>query len=63
MYKSSIIDTEYYMEILQVGRVFANGPGDVGSISVPVIPKALKMVLDNSLLNTQVYMVRIKRKS
>ena len=36
-----------------VGRVFANGPGDLGSISVRVIPKTLKMVLDTSLFNTQ----------
>ena len=36
-----------------VGRVFANGPGDLGSIPGRVIPKTLKMVLDTSLLNTQ----------
>ena len=41
-----------------VGRVFANRPGDLGSI----IPKTLKMVLDCSLLNTQQYKVRIKSK-
>ena len=29
-----------------VGRVFANGPGDLGSIPGRVIPKTLKMVLD-----------------
>ena len=40
--------------------VFANGPGDRGSISDRVIPKPLKMVLDTSLLNTQQYKVRIK---
>ena len=34
-----------------VGRVFANGLGDLGSIQVRVIPKTLKMVLDTSLLN------------
>ena len=33
-------------------RVFANGPGDLGSIPGRVIPKTLKMVLDTSLLNT-----------
>ena len=43
-------------------RVFANGPGDLGSISGRVIPKTQKMVLDASLLNTQHYMVRIKGK-
>ena len=36
-----------------VGRVFTNGPGDLGSIPGHVIPKTLKMVLDTSLLNTQ----------
>ena len=43
-----------------VGRLFANGPGDLGSISRRVIPKTLKMVLDTSLLNTQQYKERIK---
>ena len=45
-----------------VGRVFANGPGDLLSISGRVIPKTLKMVLDTSLLNIQQYKVRIKGK-
>ena len=36
-----------------VGRVFANGPGDLGSIPGRIIPKTLKLVLDTSLLNTQ----------
>ena len=45
-----------------VGRMFANGPGDLGSIPGRVIPKTLKMVLDTSLLNTQQYKVRIKGK-
>ena len=40
-------------------RVFANGPGDWGSISGQVIPKTQKMVLDASLLNTQHYKVWI----
>ena len=43
-------------------RVFANGPGDLGSIPGRVIPKTQKMVLDASLLNTQYYKVRIKGK-
>ena len=43
-------------------RVFANGPGDLGSISGRVISKTQKMVLDASLLNTQHYKVRIKGK-
>ena len=33
-------------------RVFANGPGDLGSIPGRVIPKTQKMVLDATLLNT-----------
>ena len=43
-------------------RVFANGPGDLGSIHVRSIPKTQKMVLDDSLLNTQHYKVGIKGK-
>ena len=46
-----------------VGWVFANGPGDLGSIPGCVIPKTFKMLLDTSLLNTQQYMVRIKGKA
>ena len=37
------------------GRLFANGPGDLGSIPGRIIPKTLKMLLDTSLLNTQPY--------
>ena len=43
-------------------RVFANGPGDLGSIPDRVIPKTLKMELDTTLLNTQHYKVRFKGK-
>ena len=43
-------------------RVFANRPGDLGSIPGRVIPKTQKMVLDATLLNTQHYKVRIKSK-
>ena len=43
-------------------RVFANGPGDLGSIPGRVIPMTQNMVLDASLLNTQHYKVRIKGK-
>ena len=42
--------------------MFANGPGDLGSIPGRVIPKTLKMVLDTSLLNIQQYKVRNKGK-
>ena len=45
-----------------MGRVFANGLGDLGSIPGQVIPRTIKMVLDTSLLNTQQYKVRIKGK-
>ena len=45
-----------------VGRVCANGPGDLGSIPGGVILKILKMVLDTSLLNTQQYKVLVKGK-
>ena len=44
------------------GRVFANGPGDLGSIPGRVIPKTLKNVLDTSSLNSQQYKVRNKGK-
>ena len=40
--------------------VFANDPGDQGSIPGQVIPKTQKMVLDVALLSTQHYKVRIK---
>ena len=43
-------------------RVFANSPGDLGSIPGRVIQKTQKMVLDATLLNTQHYKVRIKGK-
>ena len=51
-----------YQLIGQVGRVFANSLGDLGSIPGRVIPKTFKMVLDTSLLNTQQYKVCIKGK-
>ena len=51
-----------YPDIGLAVRVFANGPGDLGSVPGRVIPKTQKMVLDASLLNTQHYKVRIKGK-
>ena len=46
-----------------MSRVFANGPGDWGSIPGQVIIKRLqKMIHDTSLLNSQHYKVRIKGK-
>ena len=59
------IHVHRYTHILTHGlgvRVFANGPGDLGSIPGRVIPKTQKMVLDASLLSTQHYKVRIKGK-
>ena len=47
---------------MEVCSVFANGPGDPGSIPGRVISKTLKMVLDTFLLNTQQYKVGIKGK-
>ena len=35
-----------------VGRVFANGLGNLGSIPGRAIPKTLKIAHDTSLLNT-----------
>ena len=52
----------YVPDIGLAVRVFANGPGDLGSIPDRVISKTQKMVLDASLLNTQHYKVRIKSK-
>ena len=46
----------------RVGRMFTNGPGDLGSLPGYFIPKTLKMVLDTTLLNTQQYKVCIKDK-
>ena len=43
-----------------MSSVFANGPGDRGSIPGRVIPKTRKMVLNAALLNTQHYKVRVK---
>ena len=45
-----------------ISRVFANGPGDHGSMPGRVIPKTQKVVLDAALLNTQHYKIGIKGK-
>ena len=52
----------YNRDIGPAVRVFADGPGDLGSIPGRVIPKTLKMELDTTLLNTQHYKVRFKGK-
>ena len=54
-----------YMYIKGIGRavrVFATGPGDLGSNPGRVIPKTQKIVLDAALLNTLHYKVQIKGK-
>ena len=43
-----------------MSRVLAKGLGDRGSIPGRVIPKAQKMVLDATLLNTQHYKIKGK---
>ena len=51
----------YFTRLIDiVFRVFANCPGDMDSFPGCVIPKALKMVFDTSLLSTQQYKVLIK---
>ena len=45
-----------------MSRVFANDPGDQGSIPGRVILETQKKVLDATLFNTQHYKVRIKGK-
>ena len=64
-FELSTILSHFYLLVPDIGimvRVFANGPGDPGSIPGRVLPKTLKMVLDATLLNTQHYKVRIKGK-
>ena len=57
-----MITDDFVWFIGLVGRMFANGPGELSSVPGRVIPKTLKMVLDTSLLNTQQYKVLIKGK-
>ena len=57
-YRSVIVEPA----IGKMVRMFANDPGNLGSISSRVIPKTQKMILDASLLNTQHYKVQIKCK-
>ena len=58
--KLLIITILQYRAIGLMGGVFANGPGDRGSISRSSHTKDSKMVLDATLLNTQHYKVWIK---
>ena len=57
----SLLDS-YSIIIILMSRVFANGPGDQGSIPGRVIPKTQKIVLDAALLSTQHYKIWIKGK-
>ena len=50
----------YIPDIGIMVRMFANGPGDLGSIPGQVIPKTQKMLLDAVFLYTQHYKVGIK---
>ena len=52
----------YILQRFIMVRVFAKGPGDLGSIPGRAIPKTQKTVLDANLLNTQHYKVRINGK-
>ena len=45
-----------------MSRVFANGPGDQGSIPGWDMPKTQKTILDATLFKTQHYKVGIKGK-
>ena len=42
--------------------VFANGPGEQGSIAGVDVPKSQKLILNAALFKTQRYKVRIKGK-
>ena len=62
---ANLTSTYIYIFVPDIGlavKVFANVPGDLGSIPGRFIPKTQKMVLDASLLNTQHYKVRINGK-
>ena len=47
--------------IVLVGRVFANGPGNLGSIVGRVIPKTLKMVHNTYLLHHHHHIALVAR--
>ena len=46
-----------YNVIIHIYRVFANRPGDLGSIPSQILSKIKKMVLDATLPNIQYYKV------
>ena len=55
-------DEKISLDIGIVDRVFTNDPGNLGSISGRIIPNTLKMVIDATLLNTQLNKVKIQVK-
>ena len=55
LYTFWFISIIYFHLIGLVGRVFTNGPWELGSIPAHVIPKTLKIVLDATLLNALHY--------
>ena len=59
--KSNELKNRFKIKVL-TNYYFTNGPEVLGSIPGRVIPKALKIVLDTPLANTQQYKVRIKGK-
>ena len=59
---TKVANFTFIPDIGMMVRVFANGPGDLGSLPSRVIPKTQKMVLDAALLSIQHYKVRIKGK-
>ena len=62
MMKKIFFYTNKERAIALMSRVFANCPGDWGSIPSYIILKTREMVLAAALLNTQHYKVRIKGK-
>ena len=56
------VDNAHLDNLWFISTVFANGPGDVGSIPGRVIPKTQKIILDADLINSHYYKVRIKGK-
>ena len=59
--KLAILQILFFLRLIAlVGKVFANGAGDLGSIPGRVVPKTFKIELDTILLNTQQYKICIK---
>ena len=60
LYNKYVMQKIYVQFFGLMSRMFANGPGDRGSIPGRVIRKTPKMALDATLLNIQQYKVRVK---